>query len=92
MRKNSYKGWKTPGDILKQYGLSEEILVLTPVVIDDILYKDRFFRKREKRIDFQDNNNYINLYNQVYHHVSEHPENSCANNNRIITSLKSVKI
>ena len=74
MRKNSYKGWKTPGDILKQYGLPEEILVLTPVVIDDILYKDRFFREREKRIDFQDNNNYVNLYNQVYHHVSEHPE------------------
>jgi transposase len=74
MRKNSYKGWKTPGDILKQYSLPEEILVLTPVVIDDILYKDRFFRKREKRIDFQDNKNYVNLYNQVYHHVSEHPE------------------
>jgi hypothetical protein len=73
MRKNSYKGWKTPKDILKQYSLPEEILVLTPVVIDDILYKDRFFRKKEKRIDFQNNNNYVNLYNQVYHHVSEHP-------------------
>jgi len=73
MRKNSYKGWKTPRDILKQYSLPSEILVLTPVVIDDILYKDKFFRKREKRINFQENNDYVDLYNKVYQHVSEHP-------------------
>ena len=74
MRKNSYKGWKTPRDILKQYNLPTEILVLTPVVIDDILYKDKFFRIRKDRRDyFQDNNNYVNLYSKVYHHVTEHP-------------------
>lgn len=74
MRKNSYKGWKTPRDILKQYNLHTEILVLTPVVIDDILYKDKFFRTRKENSGyFRDNNNYVNLYNQVYHHVSELP-------------------
>jgi len=74
MRKNSYKGWKTPADILSQYNLPTEILVLTPVIIDDILYKDKFFRIREDRRDyFQDNNNYAKLYSQVYHHVTEHP-------------------
>jgi len=38
------------------------------------LYKDKFFRIREDRRDyFQDNNNYAKLYSQVYHHVTEHP-------------------
>ncbi|MCK4526716.1 transposase [candidate division WOR-3 bacterium] len=73
-RKNSYKGWKTPRDILEQYNLPIEILVLTPVIIDDILYKDRFFRIREDKRDyFRDNNNYAKLYSKVYHHVAEYP-------------------
>jgi len=74
MRKNSHKGWKTPADILKNYNLPIQSLVLTPIVIDDVLYKDKFFRvKRDKEDYFWDNNNKTNLYNQVYYHVYELP-------------------
>jgi transposase len=65
-RKNSYKEWKTPKDIIQEYNLPVEILVLSPVIIDDILYGKQkiksFFKLREAHLE-----------NDLYHHVPDHP-------------------
>jgi transposase len=65
-RKNSYKGWKTPKDIIQEYNLPIEILILPPVIIDDILFKrskiKSFFKLREAYFE-----------NNVYHHVADLP-------------------
>ena len=37
IRKNSYKDWKSPKDILQEYGLPEEILILPPIIIDNLV-------------------------------------------------------
>ena len=62
MRKNSYKEWKTPVDILKEYNILPNIALLPPVIIDE-LYEN---------IGQNDDSN---LYSQVYHHDPEHPGN-----------------
>ena len=68
-RKNSYKEDKTPKDIIQEYNLPVEILVLSPVIIDDILYKKQkiksFFKLGEAHLE-----------NNLYHHVPDYPEHS----------------
>ncbi len=61
MRNNSYKEYKTPVDILKEYNLKEEIALLPPLIIDELY--DNF--------NIQNLNNY---YNKLYHHVPALPE------------------
>ena len=66
-RKNSYKGYKTPKDIILEYNLPIETLILSPVIIDDILYKKNKIKS------------YLNLResyseNNLYHHVPDYPE------------------
>ena len=65
-RKNSYKGWKTPKDIIQEYNIPIEILVLSPVIIDDILFKKSIIKS------------YLKLrktysQNDLYHHVPDYP-------------------
>jgi len=65
-RKNSYKGWKTPKDIIQEYNLPVEILVLPPVIIDDILFKKQKIKAYSKlRKSYSENN--------LYHHVPDYP-------------------
>jgi len=63
MRKNSYKGWKTPKDILQEYGLPEKILILPPIIIDDFMKTEIF--------DLHPNQNIINFIyeRKLSHHV-----------------------
>jgi transposase len=69
MRKNSYKGWKSPKDILDEYNLPSKILILPPVIIDDI-FKE--MEKEDKNLPMKQN--FDILYPELYHHVSEHPD------------------
>jgi len=66
--RNSYKGRQTPKDIIQEYNLPIEILVLSPVVIDDILYK-----KQKIKSFFKLRNDYSKDKDNVYHHVSVFP-------------------
>jgi transposase len=66
-RKNSYKEWKTPKDIIREYNIPIDILVLSPVIIDDILFKKskiKSYLKLRKTY----------LQNDLYHHVPDYPE------------------
>jgi hypothetical protein len=66
-RKNSYKGWKTPKDIIQEYNIPIETLILSPVIIDDILFKKskiKSYLKLRKTY----------LENDLYHHVPDYPD------------------
>jgi len=68
-RKNSYKGWKTPKNIIQEYNLPVEILTLPPVIIDDILFKKSKIKSYlELRKSY--------LKNDLYHHVPDYPVKS----------------
>jgi len=42
MRKNSYKGWKTPRDIIQEYGFPIAVLIFPPIIIDEFI-QDKIF-------------------------------------------------
>lgn len=63
---------KSPADILQRYNVPSESLVLPPVIVDDILYKDDVFKMIEENLPGEHYS--TNLYSKVYHHVTEHPE------------------
>ena len=41
-RKNSYRGYRTPLDYLKQEGLNGKLLIIPPVVINNLMKNIRF--------------------------------------------------
>ncbi|MCX7699132.1 MAG: hypothetical protein N2114_06685, partial [Candidatus Goldbacteria bacterium] len=53
-RKNSYKGFKSPSDILSEYNLSSDIAFIQPIIID-----------RLYRHNFSSEDNYLNYYVHV---------------------------
>ena len=62
-RKNSYKGYKSPVDILREYNINEDVALLSPVIVDEYFYKLRYR-------DFD-----VNCYNNIlFHHVCDPPE------------------
>ena len=71
MRKNSYKGWKTPEDILKEYGLPEELLILPPIIIDDLIKS-----AGNEILDLHPKQNIINFIyeKKLSYHVPDYPE------------------
>ena len=60
MRKNSYKEWKTPVDILKEYNICPNIALLSPIILDTQ------FENTGQMFD-------PNLYYNLYHHVHVQP-------------------
>jgi transposase len=61
VRKNSYKGWKSPADILTDYGIIPRVLILPPIALDPKVMLDKNLKP-------------INLYpHSLYHHVGVHP-------------------
>jgi len=68
-RNNSYKEDKTPKDIIQEYNIPIETLILPPVIIDDILFeksKIKSYLKLRKTY----------FENDLYHHVPDYPESS----------------
>ena len=68
MRKNSYKEWKTPRDIIQEYGLPIGVLILPPIIIDEFI-EDRIFNlyPSEYTTNF--------VYDRILsHHVPDYPD------------------
>ena len=79
IRKNSYKGWKSPADILTDYGIIPRVLILPPVFLDDKMMLDKNIKP-------------VNLYSHsVYHHVGVHPDYSLDVSNTFPDSKKFYK-
>jgi transposase len=62
LRKNSYKDWKSPADILTDHGIIPRVLVLHPIVLDPRVMLDKNYKTT----------NLSSL--SLYHHVGVHPE------------------
>lgn len=62
LRKNSYKGWKTPLDILKEYNLPSAIAFLPPIIIDEEI--NNIGQNENFKINFN-----------LFHYVHRHHEN-----------------
>jgi transposase len=61
VRKNSYKAWKSPADILTDYGLIPRVLIMPPILLKPDLNLDK-------------SQNQPNLFpSSLYHHVCVYP-------------------
>lgn len=58
-RKNSYKNYKTPVDILKENNIDEKIAFIQPIIVDEL------YKNYRQDISYG--------YNYLYHHVPELP-------------------
>jgi transposase InsO family protein len=66
-RKNSYKGWKSPVDILQKYEIDPRVLILHPVILEPEMLKNVDSNKMMTNIQIQ----------SMYHHVGSYPEKQC---------------
>lgn len=61
VRKNSYKGWKSPADILSEYGIIPRVLILPPILLQPNMALDI-------------NQKSPNIFpSSLYHHVCVYP-------------------
>jgi len=63
LRKNSYKKFKTPVEILKEYKIFPSIAFMPPLIVDKLLCKNPLTSP-------------LNFNYDLYHHVPEPPESS----------------
>lgn len=64
VRKNSYKDWKSPAEILKEYSIDPRVLTLHPVILEADMV--------EKIVDKHKKLTNLNL-KSLYHHVGGYP-------------------
>ena len=63
VRKNSYKGWQSPADILGKYNIDPRALVLHPVILEANMVKSLDTNKKLTNLNLQ----------SLYHHVGSYP-------------------
>ena len=61
VRKNSYKGWKSPADILTDYGIIPRVLILPPILLQP-----------NSKLDINQKSTNLNP-TSLYHHVCVYP-------------------
>ncbi|MEA3312696.1 MAG: helix-turn-helix domain-containing protein [candidate division WOR-3 bacterium] len=64
VRKNSYKNWQSPADILQKYNVDPGVLILHPVIIEADMVKSLDTNKKLTNLHIQ----------SLYHHVGSYPD------------------
>jgi len=70
-RKNSYRGYRTPLDYLKQEGLDGKLLIIPPIVVDNLMKNIRFNAYKTKIAQYSERKR--KRKRKTVHHVGDLP-------------------